>query len=205
MKYKRKPRRKLRDGLILASGVKVISVNDDITNLPKNLERRAVYYNCLCPMCGKQFLARSDRLNDNSKRQVSGCRKCVSKTKVNNTPSGENHPDWIGRYGNIRISRWNSAKKSAIRAGKNFYLSINDADALFELQNGKCALSGVDLDYGGQLNNASLDRIDSRFGYHLGNIQWVHKDINQAKYVYDINYFKDFCFKVANYSVACHA
>ena len=28
---------------------------------------------------------------------------------------------------------------------------------------------------------ASLDRIDSKLGYILGNIQWVHKQINEMK------------------------
>lgn len=47
---------------------------------------------------------------------------------------------------------------------------------------------------------ASLDRIDSSKGYVLGNIQWVHKDINKMKLDYDQDYFIDICRRIAEYN-----
>ena len=44
---------------------------------------------------------------------------------------------------------------------------------------------------------ASLDRIDSKLGYELNNIQWVHKDINMMKQAYTNNYFIEHCKLVA--------
>jgi hypothetical protein len=46
---------------------------------------------------------------------------------------------------------------------------------------------------------ASLDRIDSSFGYIEGNVQWVHKDINIIKLDYDQDYFIKICSAVCNY------
>jgi hypothetical protein len=30
-------------------------------------------------------------------------------------------------------------------------------------------------------NTASLDRIDNKIGYEVGNVHWVHKEVNMAK------------------------
>ena len=45
---------------------------------------------------------------------------------------------------------------------------------------------------------ASLDRIDSSKGYVIGNVQWVHKDINIMKNKFDNQYFIDMCKKIAS-------
>jgi hypothetical protein len=59
-------------------------------------------------------------------------------------------------------------------------------DLLLE-QNRKCALTGLPLTFAKDYNKstldqtASLDRIDSSVGYIIGNVQWVHKEINKIK------------------------
>lgn len=40
---------------------------------------------------------------------------------------------------------------------------------------------------------ASLDRIDSGKGYEVGNVQWLHKDVNMMKRHYSTDYFKHLC------------
>lgn len=66
---------------------------------------------------------------------------------------------------------------------------------LFLKQNGKCALSGLGISFGGLIGEkrssttASLDRINSTKGYIKGNVQWVHKHINKMKWDFDQNYF----------------
>ena len=71
-------------------------------------------------------------------------------------------------------------------------ITIEDAWNKYLQQNGKCALSGVDIMLRGQemgisskyvhkKTTASLDRIDSSLGYTIDNIQWIHKDLNQMK------------------------
>ncbi len=47
---------------------------------------------------------------------------------------------------------------------------------------------------------ASLDRIDSRGHYEVGNVQWIHKDLNIMKNSYDANYFIDMCKSVAKFN-----
>jgi hypothetical protein len=68
-------------------------------------------------------------------------------------------------------------------------LTIEFLWELFEKQQGKCALSGVELvlepsQMGArkrQNHTASLDRIESNGGYTKDNVQWVHKTLNAMK------------------------
>jgi hypothetical protein len=71
---------------------------------------------------------------------------------------------------------------------------------LFLLQNKQCALSGLPIVIHRHDGTASIDRIDSAQGYVIGNVQWVHKDVNRMKNVYDNDYFIDICKLIANNS-----
>lgn len=65
---------------------------------------------------------------------------------------------------------------------KGCSISKEDLVELWNKQNGKCAITGIDLVYGkGRLpNTASLDRIDSSKGYHIDNIRFICLFANQA-------------------------
>lgn len=69
---------------------------------------------------------------------------------------------------------------------------------MFESFNGKCALSGWDIDISYTNPTASLDRIDSSCGYEVGNIQWVHTMVNMSKNKYDESRFIEMCIAIAN-------
>lgn len=78
---------------------------------------------------------------------------------------------------------------------------------LYRQQDGKCALTGVPLHVGRSvrefragLNTASLDRIDSSRGYIEGNVQWVHKAINNMKQGLTQEEFTAWCGKVMDYA-----
>ena len=65
-----------------------------------------------------------------------------------------------------------------------FEISIDYLWQLYEQQDGKCALTGLQINFGEKTtdrSDASLDRIDSNHGYVVGNLQWVHKDIQKMK------------------------
>lgn len=89
-------------------------------------------------------------------------------------------------YKDISGSWWRRLYKAAIQRGFDFNITLEEVWNLFIKQNKKCALSGVNLvmypnndKY--YLQTASLDRINSMKGYHINNIQWVHKRINFLK------------------------
>lgn len=88
-------------------------------------------------------------------------------------------------------------KRSATKRKIPFNITIEDAWRLFEEQNNKCAISGVPICFDDR--SASLDRIDNKRGYEIGNLWWVHKDINIMKNVHGLDYFITMCEKVSDH------
>mgnify|MGYP003127111493 CR=1 FL=1 len=72
-----------------------------------------------------------------------------------------------------------------------FDLTMENLWEVFENQKGKCALSGLPIDF--RSKTASCDRIDSSLGYVKDNIQWLHKDVNMMKRHYSQGYFTNLC------------
>lgn len=116
--------------------------------------------------------------------------------------------------GEISHAYWRELKRGAAgekskrksREARAFDVTIEEAWDLFLKQDRKCALSGVPLRFItiGRSNKqrmkeqtASLDRIDSTKDYTIDNVQWVHKDVNRMKNVYDQTYFIEMCKYIA--------
>jgi hypothetical protein len=78
-----------------------------------------------------------------------------------------------------------------------FSVTIQEAWQLFETQGRKCALSGVPLSFSSP-KSASLDRKDSKLGYTLNNVQWLHKEINRMKGVLGDSEFVAWCKLVSS-------
>lgn len=87
--------------------------------------------------------------------------------------------------GELSGSIWNRIKENARSRQIPITITQLEAEALFRRQNKRCTLSGepISLDYYKSKTEvtASLDRIDSSKGYEVGNVQWVHKVVNQMK------------------------
>lgn len=139
-----------------------------------------VWWICKCD-CGAQKSVRSNHL---LRGAVVSC-GCRWKT------SGPTHPAWKG-FGEISGAYWNRLLRQATGITrisgkpktKKFELTIEQAWKLFLDQDQRCALSGVELQFGDLKQKevtASLDRIDSKKGYAPGNVQWVHKIVNMMK------------------------
>lgn len=100
------------------------------------------------------------------------------------SPKKSMSPNWRG-HEKISGDYWGGIIRSAKIRKIDFEISIEHAWEKYLAQNGKCALSGEELEFG-KTNvdlscNASLDRIDSKKGYVEGNIQWVTKEVNRMK------------------------
>lgn len=118
---------------------------------------------------------------------------------------GAKHQQWTGVgeisgdfwYGHI-VRSANGSKGNRIK--KDLTLTIQEAWDLFLEQRRRCALSDVTLTFPKRSKDksytASLDRIDSSKGYVLGNVQWIHKDINIMKNKFDNEYFINVCREV---------
>lgn len=113
--------------------------------------------------------------------------------------AGPESPTWKG-CGGLPGRYWAIAKANAEKRGHRFDMTIKQGWALYERQQGRCALTGWDIVLTASTIRgitASLDRIDSRRGYAVDNTQWVHKDINLSKNVHSQDYFIQLCQAVA--------
>jgi len=112
---------------------------------------------------------------------------------------------WKG-YEDISGAYFCSIQKSAQDRGLSFNITLKDMWDQYIKQNRKCALTDLDIGFyprGGPRNTkllqtASLDRIDSKQGYIIGNIQWLHKDINKMKWEKTQKEFVNYCHMIVN-------
>ena len=89
-------------------------------------------------------------------------------------------------------------KSRCKKTNREFGLTEKFIADLYIKQNGKCALSGIEL----LEDNMSIDRIDSNKGYTKNNIQWVDLNINRMKTNLIQEDFIELCGKVYALSVA---
>lgn len=159
-----------------------------------NKKSKETVCECECS-CGK-FVVVCGRYLRAGHKQSCGCLQ-----RLNN----KNHHAWKG-HGEIGRSTWNDIVRGCKRRGKTIPLSLTIEQAwdLFLTQNRKCALSGVEIGFSTRAkrrdvknNTASLDRIDSEGGYTLGNVQWVHKIIQNMKWTLPQDDFIKWCRFVA--------
>lgn len=141
---------------------------------------------CQCE-CGDRKIITYGAIANGTRKQ---CRKCAAiNLRCNELISG---------------TFWGKVIKGATARGFEINISREQAQKLFEYQNGKCAISGQDLVFSSTTHSfngtASLDRKNSNLGYIEGNIQWVHKDVNRMKWKHDEKYFLDLCRMIANHN-----
>ncbi len=129
------------------------------------------------------------------------CRSCGCLKN----PSGTKHPCYKG-YKDISGRFFKRIERGAETRHIPLKITIKQIWNLFERQKRKCALSGIELQFGIESKNkekkrectASLDRIDNSKGYTLKNIQWVHKHINRMKGIHSQEYFINICKMISN-------
>ena len=84
---------------------------------------------------------------------------------------------------------------SAKKRGKECDLDLRYLKELFESQNGKCAVTGVELSLkraGNPNFQASIDRINSSIGYTRGNVRFTSVSINWVKSNLNDDHLKEF-------------
>lgn len=125
---------------------------------------------CRCD-CGLEKIVHTQELTRGLSK---GCRRC-GRRKM---------------FGGMSSTHWNRVLHSAKYRGIPVEITPEYAWTLYQLQNGRCALSGLPIQFlesvrrskeWGYGNTASLDRINSSKGYTEGNVRWLHKCVNILK------------------------
>lgn len=137
--------------------------------------------------CGRDYRATGFRLRNN---KVYECHEC-------------RHPT-LG-HGAVQQAAWMDVVRGARKRQLSVTVTVEYVADLFEKQQRRCALSGVELQFAltrrGHVRRrettASLDRIDAARPYEPGNVQWVHKIVNIMKGELSDSAFREWCQRIA--------
>lgn len=147
------------------------------------------------PTRGQTYVA--SRLNRDRENVKHKAQQLGLKGRPNHRQQIKTSSNSYEGYQDISMTRWNSMRTSAIKRNLKFELTMQYAWDLYKRQEGKCALSGVPIQFPSNRatrdGTASLDRIDSSEGYIEGNVQWLHKDVNRMKWDLSQSDFISFC------------
>jgi hypothetical protein len=108
--------------------------------------------------------------------------------------------------GDLSLSHYNQIKNCAKARDYEVDVSMEYLWQRFQLQGGRCALTGRLLTLGSPKARkrgacigsvASLDRINYKLGYVEGNCQWVCKEVNIAKNAFSQDEFIAMCREVS--------
>lgn len=170
------------------------SVQGRLMVMSDPFKKGKLYYVSVKCNCGKEYPVPLHRLTGVTKPRLNSCHACSGLR-------GGTNPKWSG-YGDMPGSkyapiRFRAQKIKHLAQGTDPIITIQECYDLMEAQDRKCALSGVQLDW----KNASLDRIDSRRGYAVGNVQWAHKVVNYMKRTLSDEELIEWCTRIVNYQV----
>jgi len=101
----------------------------------------------------------------------------------------------------ILVERIAAAKDRVKKSGFEMKITLEDLQDLWDLQDGKCAISGIQMTYifnnGRTPTNVSLDRINPLEGYTKENIQLVCMATNQMKSDLSMDELLYFCEQIS--------
>lgn len=153
-------------------------------------------YNVKCKLCGDISNVLRQNLVRNSRKCCKNCMKAGEKNRL-----------WKG-YNDLSLTCFHDIRNGAIARNLEFSVTMDQLWNLYEKQNKKCSLSGVNIHFDietpfwkGRKPTASLDRIDSKRGYIVENIQWVHEDVNWMKQDFTQEEFINWCKKIHQYTI----
>jgi hypothetical protein len=181
------------------TAVKCVGVKETYNKKSNRIIKRPVWlFKC---HCGKEIKRTRSEVESCQRHGLTiscGCESFKHKR-------GNKHGLWKG-FGEISKQYFTRTKRGAKKRNLEFNVTLEYLWNLFLKQNKKCALTDEDINFGSatqKQNNsfknqtASLDRIDSSKGYVEGNVQWVHKYINNMKWDLTQNEFIEWCRKVS--------
>jgi len=132
-------------------------------------------------------------------------RKHGIKSRASSSYQSKKHYTESAHYqgvGELSSTTWTRIKNKAETRNITVSCTAEEVWNLFLDQDRKCVLTGVELYLAANpsKSNASLDRIDSKKPYELGNIQWVYKPLNLMKSTTNNEEFIKLCQMVATHS-----
>lgn len=99
----------------------------------------------------------------------------------------------------MTLGQWQNWRKDTLAMGEEFNLTHDYLAKLWEKQQGLCWYTKqiISLERGyGKWDSASLDRLDPKHGYVIGNVVWTTRLTNTSKHFRNYDEFIEFCRRV---------
>lgn len=158
----------------------------------EDFDVKKLSWKCKCE-CGKICYRNSANLRLSTQNSSCGCESWPKRRKS---------PHWRG-YEDVPLSFWSRFKKGARERNIIFNISTKDIWEVYIKQDKRCIYTGEHLVFQTKNDcksgNASLDRIDSKKGYTVANIQLVVKKINIMKMGEKSSEFVEIADNIVNY------
>ena len=161
-----------------------------------NKRRKSVNVNGFCVDCGNPIIRKIPPGHNLHTSWI--CNKCSMHRIMEK--NGGHTINYTGTdfYSGGEFAQW---KLSAKRRGHIWELTKEDLNNQYKKQNGLCALSGLPMSTDKKSPyRLSLDRIDSKIGYIVTNIQFVCSMVNVMKNKFVQKDFIDVCRHITKYS-----
>lgn len=166
-------------------------------------QQKDIYNNIICYKClNYKLLDNFDNNNENFYRDKKDrrCKDC-KREQYNKRKNQNRGKKDLNR---ILLERFLGLKERSKSKNLEVSITIEDLRNLWILQNGKCALSGINMTYifnkGRTFTNVSIDRVDSKKGYTKDNIQLVCMVVNQMKSDLSKEELINFCKNIIEYN-----
>lgn len=165
-----------------------------------------------CTHCGVMQMLSSfyttGKLVDGSSKYNSWCKACISakQSSYHKRTWGEDKLKYTAfkRTKSVRSYLQYLRAKAVQRKKTNEVISLDALELLWQTQNGNCALTGwpmtMELANGVVPTNCSIDRVDPKQGYTVGNVQLVCRAANVAKSDLSADDFVKLCAAVVECS-----
>ena len=155
-----------------------------------------------CPKC-KRYLSRDHFCSSKSNKFRDGlngyCKKCQQERELIYRTTLDSETGLQFKLKHCLYSARSRAKKLKLE----FNLTYEYIKYLYETQKGLCAISGIPMtkEYGSGIldTNISVDKIDPKKGYVIGNIQLVCWAVNRMKGTMNLEQLIFFCQNVIDY------
>jgi len=148
-----------------------------------------------CPECGKTYPLNRKFFSKEHGKFRNICRECVN---LHNKQMYEYRFDTLE---GVLYLRCKKARGRARKKGMEFNLTPEFLLELWNLQDGKCFYSGIDMTYNrNDLYTVSVDRVDSNKGYTQDNVVLACWGVNSMKNSYTREEFIALCQAVVSCS-----
>lgn len=152
------------------------------------IKNQTFFYKASCECGNTRLFTATELINPN---KAFMCSKCAGIQR------GMAARRKNGMVGELTQSKFSKMQRIAKQRNIEFNVTKEELWNQYLAQNKKCAITGDDID---NINEASLDRIDSTKAYTKDNIQWVTKQANLSKHIMSMKELIIFCTKVLKHA-----